>query len=96
MSISDTSQEAKKVMFDLYRQMSPARKIELIFDAYRTGQLLSMAGIRNQYPSAGEDEVWHIWAKRHLGEKLYNEVYGSQKCPKQFRKPKRSDYIDMR
>jgi hypothetical protein len=76
--------------------MSPARKIELVFDAYRTGQLLSMAGIRNQYPSASEDEVWHIWAKRHLGEELYNKVYCSTKCPEQFRKPKRIDFDDMR
>ena len=79
MIISDTSEEAKKVMFDLYRRMSLEKKIELVFDAYRTGQLLSMAGIRMQYPSASEDEVWHIWAKRHLGEELYSKVYGASK-----------------
>lgn len=76
MTISDTSKEARKIVCDIYCRMSPARKIELVFDACRTGQLLSMAGIRNQYPSAGENEVWHIWAKRHLGEELYNKVYG--------------------
>jgi hypothetical protein len=96
MNITDTTVEARQVMCDLYRQMIPARKIELVFDAYRTGQLLSIAGIRNQYPTASEDEVWHIWAKRHLGEELYNKVYGSPNCPEQLRKPKRSDYIDMR
>jgi hypothetical protein len=79
MRISDTTSEARDVQYDLYRRMSPARKIELVFDAYRTGQLLSMAGIKMQYPSAGEDEVWHIWAKRHLGEELYNKVYGGRK-----------------
>jgi len=79
MNKTDTAPEATKVMNDLYRKMSPAKKIELIFDAYRTGQLLSMAGIRMQFPSAGENEVWHIWAKRHLGEELYNKVYGSSK-----------------
>ena len=78
MNISDTTPEAMRIQIDLYRRMSPARKIELVFDAYRTGQLLSMAGIRIQYPSAGEDEVWHIWAKRHLGEELYKKVYGSE------------------
>jgi hypothetical protein len=76
MTICDTSPEAKKVMNDLYRKMSPARKIELVFDAYNTGRTLSMAGIRMQYPSAGKEEVWHIWAKRHLGENLYNTIYG--------------------
>ena len=79
MSIIDTSKEARKIVCDLYRRMSPARKIELIFDACRTGQVLSMAGIRMQHPDANEKEVWHIWAKRHLGEDLYNKVYGSNK-----------------
>jgi hypothetical protein len=75
----DTPKSVLEIQYDLYRRMSPAKKIELIFDAYRTGQLLSMAGIRMQYPSANEDEVWHIWAKRHLGEELYNKVYGGSK-----------------
>ncbi|HEY5503580.1 MAG TPA: hypothetical protein VIK28_00370 [Sedimentisphaerales bacterium] len=79
MSISDTTTQAEEVQFDLYRKMSPSRKIELVFDACRTGQLLSMAGIKSQYPSASEDEVWHIWAKRHLGEELYNKVYDASK-----------------
>lgn len=79
MRISDTTPDAREFQYDLYRRMSPARKIELVFDAYRTGQLLSMAGIRTQYPDANEKEVWHIWAKRHLGEDLYKKVYGSNK-----------------
>ena len=79
MIISDTTPEAMRIQYDLYRRMSPAKKIELIFDAYRTGRLLSMAGIRMQYPEASEEQVWHIWAKRHLGEQLYNKVYGSGK-----------------
>jgi hypothetical protein len=77
MGISDTTTQAREIQLELYRKMTPAKKIELIFDAYRTGQLLSMVGIRNQYPSASENEVWHIWAKRHLGEELYNKVYGA-------------------
>jgi hypothetical protein len=79
MSISDTTPKAREVQYDLYRRMSPARKIEMVFDACRTGRLLSMAGIRMQNPSASEDEVWHIWAKRHLGEELYKKVYGNRR-----------------
>ncbi len=77
--ITDTPKEILEIQYDLYRKMSPAKKIELIFDAIRTGQLLSMAGIRMQYPDADEKQVWHIWAKRHLGEELYNKVYGGSK-----------------
>ncbi len=75
MGISDTTPEAYKVQCELYRRMSPEKKLELVSDAYRMGQLLSMAGIRMRYPDADEKEVWHIWAKRHLGEELYNKVY---------------------
>jgi len=77
MSITDTTVEARHVMYDLYRRMTPARKFRLICEAYRFGQSLAMAGIRMQNPNLTEKEIWHIWAKRHLGEKLYNEVYGN-------------------
>ncbi len=75
---SDTPQDILEIQYDIYRKMSMAKKVELIFDAYSTGRALSMAGIRMQYPDADEKQVWHIWAKRHLGEKLYNEVYGDR------------------
>ena len=78
MKISDTTPEARQVQFELYRRMSPARKIELIFDAYRTGRMLAMAGIRMSNPTATEKQLWHIWAKKHLGEDLYNKVYGTK------------------
>ncbi len=79
MGISDTTSEARDVQYDLYRRMSPAKKMQLISDAYHTGQLLAMAGIRMRHPEATEEEVWHIWAKRHLGEELYKKVYGNQR-----------------
>ncbi|MFA5293421.1 MAG: hypothetical protein WC496_10350 [Phycisphaerae bacterium] len=75
---TDTSREVLEIQYELYRKMSSAEKIELIFDAIRTGQILSMTGIRMQYPNADEKQVWHIWAKRHLGEELYNKVYGGK------------------
>jgi hypothetical protein len=78
MKISDTTVEAREVQLKLYRRMSPARKMELIFDAYRTGRLLAMAGIRMLNPDATEKQIWHIWAKKHLGEDLYNKVYGNK------------------
>jgi hypothetical protein len=74
--LTDTPKEILEIQYDLYRRMSPAKKFELVCDAYRFGQLLAMAGIRMRFPNAGEKEVKQIWAKEHLGEKLYNEVYG--------------------
>jgi len=77
MHEKDTSSEARKVLIDRYRMMSTTVKVERIFDACRTGKMLAMAGIKQLYPNVSETKAWQIWAKRHLGEKLYNKVYGS-------------------
>jgi len=77
MDKRDTSPEAMNVVNEIYRRMSCADKFRLTFDAYRTGQMLSMAGIRMQHPDWAERQVWREWARRHLGDKLFNEVYGA-------------------
>jgi len=49
-----------------------------MFDCYEMGKVLAMAGLRLRYPDATEEQIWRLWAKQHLGEKLFNEVY--DKC----------------
>jgi len=79
MAINDTPKEIREIQYELYRKMSPGKKIRLVFDAYKTGQILAIAGIRMRNPLATEDEVKQIWRKQHLGERLFDEVYGNQK-----------------
>ena len=76
---SDTSPEAQRVQDDIYRRMSPARKYQLIFQTYEMGRQLALAGLRMRYPDATEEEIWHLWARQHLGDELYEEVYGSRR-----------------
>lgn len=76
MRQKDTSPEAEQVLLDIYRRMPAAAKFERIFSAYQFGKMLVMAGLRYLYPNATEKQIWFLWAKRHLGEKLFNEVYG--------------------
>ena len=78
MAVSDTSAEAEEILCRLYRNMTPGRKGQLIFSAYRMGKMLCMAGIRMSAPEATEEQVWHMWARRHLGDELYEKVYGGQ------------------
>ena len=78
----DTTLEAQEVVYEIYRRMTPAEKLIRVFDAYQTGKQLAMAGIRMRNPSATEEQVWGLWAKQHLGEKLFNEVYGRDKSTK--------------
>jgi hypothetical protein len=76
---SDTAPEARRVQYDLYRRMPLGRRLELVFDMYDTGQRLALAGLRMQHPDASEEELWRLWARRHLGEELFERVYGASK-----------------
>ncbi|PKL50554.1 MAG: hypothetical protein CVV39_01480 [Planctomycetes bacterium HGW-Planctomycetes-1] len=75
---TDTPKEVLEIQYDLYRKMSPAKKFGIVCDAYRFGQSLAMAGIRMRHPHADKKQIWHIWAKQHLGGELYNKVYGDK------------------
>ena len=75
---SDTLPEIRRVQRGFYRRMSPSRKFQLIFDTYEMGRQLAMAGLRIRHPGATEEEIWHLWARQHLGDGLYEEVYGGR------------------
>ena len=74
---SDTAPEARRMQYELYRWMSPARKFEIIFDTYEMGRQLALAGLRMRHPDAGEEELWWLWAQQHLGRELFEQVYGA-------------------
>jgi hypothetical protein len=76
MGIKDTTKQTNQVLLGIYRGMSSSSKGDLIFDAYRTGRELAKAGLRKSHPHASEKQIWYLWAKQHLGAKLFNEVYG--------------------
>ena len=78
MAAKDTSAEAEKILCRLYRSMTPAEKAKRIFSAYNMGKMLSMAGIRMDNPDVSEEQVWHLWARRHLGDEIYGEVCGAR------------------
>jgi len=78
MKNSDTSPEARRVVCELYRRMTPARKFELISQAYDFGRSIAMAGIRLRNPEATDEQARSIWARQHLGRELYEQAYGSK------------------
>ena len=75
---SDTSKEAQQTLINIYRQMTSAAKIRQIFNTYQFGKILAMAGLRQLHPKASEKQIWQLWAKQHLGEKLFDKVYGNK------------------
>ena len=77
MNGEDTSPQAQAVLIDLYRNMPPEVKFRRVFEAYQTGKMLAMAGLRQRHPEAGEKKIWYLWAQQHLGDELFKEVYGA-------------------
>jgi hypothetical protein len=77
MPMTDTSPEAERVLIELYRQMPIEKKLRLVFSAYQAGRQLAMAGLRYRHPDASDREIWRLWARQHLGNELFNAVYGS-------------------
>jgi hypothetical protein len=75
---SDTSPEAQRVQYDLYRRMPLGRRLELVFDMCDTGRLLAMAGLRMRHPNASGEELTRLWARQHLGRELFERVYGDE------------------
>ncbi|MGE5293699.1 MAG: hypothetical protein ACM3VT_02620 [Solirubrobacterales bacterium] len=70
------SPDPLRVQREIYRRMPAGRKLQLVFDSYQTGRLLAMAGIRMRNPQATADDLWRLWARGHLGEELFESVYG--------------------
>jgi len=77
-ALSDTSPEARRVLYDLYRRMPLGCRLELVFDMCDTGRALAIAGLRIRHPGATEEELQRLWARQHLGQELFERVYGGE------------------
>ncbi len=66
----DTDPEAERVELRLYRQMSPARKWELVEDAIQTSRELVLAGIRLRHPNVGEEEIRRRFTRATVPSRL--------------------------
>jgi len=78
MNEKDTSKPVEQILVGIYRQMPITAKTLRIFEAYQMGKILAIAGLRQMHPDASKERIWKLWARNHLGRKLFNEVYGDQ------------------
>jgi hypothetical protein len=72
----DTTPEAEKVLIQLLREATPARKMEMVESANRTARMLAMAGLREQFPHESEVQLRRRLADLLLGPELAAKVYG--------------------
>lgn len=65
--LTDTSREAERVLAECHRNMSPARKIQLVEDARRTAYSLHQTGFKSRHPDASSKDIWRDWIRKTLG-----------------------------
>jgi hypothetical protein len=74
--ISDTDPEVERKMIEITRAMPDWKKIEQVFSIIETTRALSMAGLRERYPQASEEELKKRLAALVLDRETVIKVYG--------------------
>ena len=72
----DTSPEAERVLIELWRQATPARKFALVFDTTRALQEFILAGLRERHPRATPTQLRRLFADAWLGPDLARRAFG--------------------
>jgi hypothetical protein len=72
----DTSPEAERILVDLLRRASPARKFEMIVSANCAARELALCGLRMQFPHHSPAQLRRRLAGRWLGEELAAKAFG--------------------
>jgi len=72
----DTSPEAERVLIDLLRRASPARKFQMIVSANVASRQLALAGLRMRHPQDSPQQLRRRLADLWLGEELAAKAYG--------------------
>jgi hypothetical protein len=72
----DTHPKMEALQIQLWQQASPTRKMNMLAQLNKSAQMLALAGLRSQYPQAGESEIRRRLAGLLLGEESACKVYG--------------------
>jgi hypothetical protein len=76
MRPADTSPEAWRIFLEGLRKMSPTQKMQRALELSETVRSAAEAGLRQQYPQAGDREILLRLARLLLGEELFRKAYG--------------------
>ena len=79
--LTDTHPDAERVQIEGLRKISPWRKIELACELTESARELALAGLRQRFPNASEQELRRRLATLCLGAELAEKVYGPEPAP---------------
>jgi hypothetical protein len=74
----DTTEEAARVQREVYRRMSPARRLQLIFEMNESLRELLAAGVRSRHPDYTEAQIKLAVVRLWLGRDLFERAYPGQ------------------
>jgi hypothetical protein len=72
----DTPPEIERIIIEGYRQMSAARKLEIMEDLINTAHLLALSEVQRQYPDASPYEWQLRVASRRIEPELMRKAFG--------------------
>jgi hypothetical protein len=75
---ADTTLEAARVQFEVFRRMPPGKRLELAFHMSDSLRQLVASGVRSRHPDYTEDQVRLAVIRLTLGEKLFRQVFPGQ------------------
>jgi hypothetical protein len=72
----DTSPEAERILFDLLRRATPARKMRMILSANLAARHLALCGLKIRHPHDSAARLRRRLADLWLGAELAARAYG--------------------
>ena len=72
----DTSPRVDRLQLEQFRRMTPIEKAEIVTALTQATEQLALAGLRQQYSDAADDELKLRLAVRRLGAEIVRKVWG--------------------
>jgi hypothetical protein len=76
--LRDTDAATQRVLTRLLRSKSVGERLAMIDEAFETGRMLAMAGLRSSHPGAGEATIEREYFHQVLGEELGDKVLAAR------------------
>ncbi len=73
---ADTQPEAERILLELWRHATPARKVAMVLSANRTARLLALTGLSERHPGESPARLTRRLADLWLGPDLAAKAYG--------------------
>jgi hypothetical protein len=76
---TDTSPAAQEFQLNIFRQMTPERRLQAAMDLAQTSRQLLAQGVLQRHPEYSQEEARLAVIKLVLGEELFAKTYATAK-----------------